>query len=45
MRLAGVKKLKRFYERFGFAGSTLDPLTVMITIAEVAKTLRDKDVK
>ena len=35
---------KRFYEKFGFIPSPVDPLTVMITIAEAVKTLSDKHV-
>ncbi len=34
---------KRFYERFGFVASPVDPLTVMITIADAVKTLSAKD--
>lgn len=36
---------KRFYEGFGFVSSPVDPLTVMITIAEAVKTLAEKDGK
>lgn len=28
---------KRFYEKYGFAASPIDPMTVMITISEAAK--------
>jgi GNAT superfamily N-acetyltransferase len=31
---------KRFYEKHGFVASPVDPLTVMITMAEAAKMLR-----
>ena len=31
---------KRFYEKAGFAASPVDPMTMMITIAEVEKALR-----
>jgi predicted N-acetyltransferase YhbS len=30
---------KRFYEKYGFIASTLDPMTVMITIAEARKII------
>jgi GNAT superfamily N-acetyltransferase len=30
---------KRFYERYGFVASPVDPLTVMITVGEAAKLL------
>jgi predicted N-acetyltransferase YhbS len=30
---------KRFYEKYGFASSPVDPLTLMITVAEAARTL------
>lgn len=30
---------KRFYEKYGFVASPIDPLTVMITVAEAAKIL------
>ena len=30
---------KRFYEKWGFVASPIDPLTVMITVAEAAKIL------
>lgn len=36
---------KRFYEGYGFVASPVDPLTVMITVAEAMKTLGDKDRK
>lgn len=32
---------RRFYERAGFSGSPVDPLTMMITLADVEKALRD----
>ena len=33
---------KRFYERTGFIASPVDPMTLMITIAEAAYTLTEK---
>ena len=33
---------KRFYEKYGFVASPIDPLTVMITVAEAAKILAVK---
>lgn len=33
---------KRFYERSGFIASPIDPLTLMITVAEAVKALREK---
>ncbi|MFQ5745169.1 MAG: GNAT family N-acetyltransferase [Acidobacteriota bacterium] len=33
---------KRFYDRYGFIASPIEPLTVMITIAEAAKILDEK---
>ena len=36
---------KRFYENFGFVASPVDPLTVMITIAEAVNMLGKKDGK
>jgi GNAT superfamily N-acetyltransferase len=30
---------KRFYERYGFVASSIDPLTLMITVAEAEKAL------
>lgn len=30
---------KRFYERYGFVASPVDPLTMMITVADAVKTL------
>jgi GNAT superfamily N-acetyltransferase len=33
---------KRFYEKYGFVASPVDPLTVMITVAEAAKILAVK---
>jgi len=32
---------KRFYERHGFVASPIDPMTLMITIADVRRTLRE----
>ena len=34
---------KRFYEACGFIASPIDPLTVMITVAEAAKILGETD--
>lgn len=36
---AKTQAAKGFYERFGFISSPLDPLTVMITVAEAVKAL------
>ena len=36
---------KRFYEGYGFVTSPVDPLTVMITVAEAVKILRSKRLK
>jgi GNAT superfamily N-acetyltransferase len=36
---------KPFSEGYGFAASTLDRMTVMITVAEAVKTLGGKDIK
>jgi ribosomal protein S18 acetylase RimI-like enzyme len=33
---------KRFYEKSGFVASPVDPMTLMITVAEAANTLRGK---
>lgn len=33
---------KRFYERSGFLASPVDPMTLMITVAEAANALREK---
>ena len=33
---------RRFYEKYGFIASSLDPMTVMITVAEAVKTLGGK---
>lgn len=33
---------KRFYQRHGFIASPIDPMTVMITVAEAVKTLSEK---
>ncbi len=37
------ERAKRFYESYGFIASPVDPLTVMITIAEAVKILTGKD--
>ena len=36
---AKTEDARRFYERYGFVASPVEPLTVMITVAEAAKTL------
>lgn len=36
---AKTEVAKRFYERYGFVASPIDPLTVMITLADAVKTL------
>jgi GNAT superfamily N-acetyltransferase len=36
---------KRFREGYGFVPSPVDPLTVMITVAEAVKILGGKDMK
>jgi hypothetical protein len=36
------EEAKRFYEKYGFVASPIDPLTVMITVAEAAKMLAGK---
>jgi GNAT superfamily N-acetyltransferase len=33
---------RRFYEKYGFVASPIDPLTVMITIGEAVKMLAKK---
>jgi GNAT superfamily N-acetyltransferase len=33
---------KRFYERSGFIPSPIDPMTLMITVAEAVKALTEK---
>lgn len=33
---------KRFYEKYGFAASPVDPMTVMVTLAEAVKMLASK---
>lgn len=33
------EKARRFYERCGFQPSSIDPMTLMITVAEAEKTL------
>jgi GNAT superfamily N-acetyltransferase len=35
------ERAKRFYERSGFISSPVDPMTLMITVAEAAKVLRE----
>jgi GNAT superfamily N-acetyltransferase len=36
------ERAKRFYEKWGFIASPLDPMTLMITVAEARKALQDK---
>ena len=36
---------KHFYQRYGFIASPIDPMTVMITVAEAVKTLGEKSGK
>jgi GNAT superfamily N-acetyltransferase len=36
------EEAKRFYEKYGFVASPIDPLTVMITIGEATKMLAEK---
>lgn len=49
--IAGVRALlvhaisesaKRFYERFGFVPSPVDPMILMVTIADAIRSIRDK---
>lgn len=35
-------RAKRFYERWGFIASPVEPMTLMITLAEGRKAMRDK---
>ena len=34
---------KRFYEKCGFIASTLDPMTLMITVAEAQRALLEEE--
>lgn len=36
------ERAKRFYEKWGFIPSPLDPMSLMITVAEARKALQDK---
>ena len=36
------ERAKRFYEKWGFIASPVDPMTLMITVAEARKALQDK---
>jgi len=36
------ERAKRFYEKWGFVSSPLDPMTLMITVAEARKALVEK---
>lgn len=36
---AKTEAAKRFYERFGFMASPIDPLVVMITVADAVKSV------
>jgi predicted N-acetyltransferase YhbS len=53
-RIAGIRAIlvhaisgsaKRFYENHGFVASPVDPLTLMITVVEAVKMLREIDGK
>jgi GNAT superfamily N-acetyltransferase len=33
---------KRFYERYGFSASPIEPMTLMITLADAKKALADR---
>lgn len=36
---------KRFYQEYGFIASPIDPMTVMVTVAEARKVLGERDTK
>lgn len=36
------ERAKRFYERWGFTASPLEPMTLMITVAEARKALQER---
>jgi len=36
------ERAKRFYERWGFISSPIDPMTLMITVAEARKAVAEK---
>ena len=36
------EEAKRFYERYGFASSPLDPMTLMVTVADAKRVLIEK---
>ncbi len=36
------ERAKRFYERWGFVSSPVEPMTLMITVAEAGKAIADK---
>lgn len=36
------ERAKRFYEKWGFVSSPVDPLTLMITVAEARRTIAEK---
>jgi GNAT superfamily N-acetyltransferase len=36
------ERAKHFYERWGFAASPVEPMTLMITVAEARKALQDR---
>ena len=36
------ERAKRFYEKSGFVASPIEPMTLMITVAEARKALEDK---
>jgi hypothetical protein len=36
------EQAKRFYEKWGFVSSPLEPMTLMITVAEARKVIAEK---
>ena len=36
------ERAKRFYEKWGFVASPLEPMTLMITVAEARKAIAEK---
>ena len=36
------QRAKRFYEKWGFIASPVEPMTLMITVAEAGKAMQDK---
>jgi hypothetical protein len=41
-QLAISERTKRFYEKWGFVSSPIQPMTLMITVAEARKAITDK---